>query len=244
MPRTILAKLSEKADCESFRDFGQYYRHRYFARRDGGVLTPCWAVDGTFRDNGCNIAHMDQPIESGGHEPVTWERLKRNYAFGSPILGTCVIGPTYCYLAARPVRESAKGLSANRITWDWVHGDFLQRAYGRANPAFFQGIGGEHLGSKEEMRSIYNIYNKTYYGIPEALEELESGSRIGCPISPELGFYFSPDIPDILASYKNWFGIGRVIPHKIGGNALELKPRHKWLKAAIQYSLQNEILVL
>jgi hypothetical protein len=242
-------QLAEELDCMSLKDFFQYYKTRYFGIKstlNPNTILPAYINSGLQRDETFAMALYDDKKQLG-LEVVNWKRIKEAGRFGCPLLGTTLVGPTYTFFMGHPYRESLKGISLGRCDSWLPNYEFIAKKYVYINPALGKMLGGAHsgrnFGSKEEMETVYNIYNKTYYPIKNAIEDLEAGNRLGCPITRTCGFYLEEGVPDILMSYKHIAPVGKLTQSKEDDYRVEIVDSCKYLVPAIQHSLPDSILV-
>ena len=242
------SQLAEEIDCVSLRDFCQYYKSRYFGMRSTlspDTILPAYMNGGPRGDETFTLIIFSNENKLLSTANSDWAAVKEFGRFGCPILGTALVGPTYTFFSGNPVRESLKGVSLGRYDSWLPNNEFITKRYAHINPSISKmfGGGGRNFGSKEEMETIYHIYNKTYYTLRNAIDELEDGKRLGCPITRTCGFYLEEGIPDILMSYKHIAPVGKLTQAIEGDYRVEIIEQHKYLVPAIQHSLPDSILV-
>lgn len=192
-------------DCESIRDFIQYYRGARIFGMGDNPIKPCMlhreVILGS-GERGVAIHYIDSPDSEITEISRSWEQLcLPMMKYGHPIQGTIEFGETYAYLSQNSFRESSKGLGWDRLRWYIAgqdgSGDYVSRYFYKHPVPEYAGV-----PTKEILRICWNILNKQMFEFPEALRLLDSGARLGCHISPKVGLYFHDGLPDIQISYK------------------------------------------
>lgn len=236
-------------DCESSKDFAQYYRNRYFAAapelfglsypNSPGLLFTC----GYYANEGgvLHIYYFNTITDSRELGRVSWEDLTKYGRFGHPLLGTIPHGPTYAYGMQTAVRESSKGLSTGRITWhipQYMEDDVF-RAYAKKHSDFYGIMNASHFCQSDEMKFISKIYNKEMFTWEEAIKDLQKGKRLGCNISNRAGIHFAEGEETILFSYRNQV-VGKVAETQ-GRQEVILNPWCSFLQQVIKDQVPKSV---
>lgn len=235
--------LASQHDCESLRDFCQYYRSRYFGLMDDEQHLCSVALNPDMDVREGAVYYRSYCPEIGLVDAhMSWSDLKTKGKFGSPMLGTCMVGPSYTYMYAYPVRESIKGLGLNAVEYSTPGHRYLLNNYTLKHPEIGYMLSqGRYFYSNYELELVWHVLNKKYFSWYEAVEKLNEGTSLGCPISRTCGLYLSPDNGYISLSYKTYERAGKLV--ELGGKVveIELTPEVYWLEPAIAMSIPEEI---
>jgi len=234
------AQLHTLIDCESLRDFWQYYRHQYFGLiNPGGTIDVGYLADMSGDGRVIYIGKFDgktaiKPIA------LSWDNLKEQGLFGIPALGTIKFGPSYLYLSAHARRESIKGLALSRVDSTCPNYQFVFGVYGKNKPQYQKGLGGGHYSDVEELKTAYQIYNKHYFDWDVAVDQLMNGERLGCPISKHCGLFLDQDNPDIQLTYKQK-KVAKVLSRRDVETEIILHDSFKNLGPILSYLLPHHV---
>lgn len=216
-------------DCESPEDFGQYYRNRYFGLQgEDSTIHPSSLVQ--VKGGTCAIYRYKRPGAEPEAETYQWADLRKRGLFGKPSTGNIVYGSGYVYTWDFARRESQKGFNPSGVlTW---HPDM----YGLKS--FEEKIRGRS-GQAARFDSVWNVYNPTFWNWGDAIRQLESGERIGCPITEKLGLFLKLKEPNVHVSYK-YNHIGELTPSD--GN-IELLPKFKYMRQILENIIPTTVRV-
>lgn len=189
-------------DCETVKDFGQYYNHGMMAVPAEHIpmlkgihgLAPVHILGaGEGRKMINMLVYTPYSMERGEEFAMEWEFLKKVGAFGKPLLGTVDCKDTFMYLWDHARRESAKGLRFEHVsTWTPdMHGlnKLVIKKQGPSDP-------------RKTAAAYWTVYNPKYTPWKEAVIALENGDRVAAPITTKVGLYLAQNSPNILVSYK------------------------------------------
>lgn len=212
------AQLSDFCDVETIKDFFQYYRGRYLGYRPNlgeSEIFPAIIPENAERQPA--PTHIGLRYYDPGYKPnsdehqlqllnVPFKNMSNgHYAFGAPILGTTLFGPTYGYFLGFPLRESVKGIATHKLTFVVPNHTFFSK-YARGTKEkskYLSAIDGRHFGYPSEMELVYWIYNKKYYSFVQAWQMLHKGERLGCPLSRNIGLFLDEGNPNIGITFKD-----------------------------------------
>ena len=197
-------------DCEDSRDFGQYYRGRYFGISKGGRVRPA-LLNTVLPGDSFRVFEWDSTTKKSS--PLTYDKnaLATVGLFGCPILGNIQIGHTFAYASISPIRESLKGIAPTRMSVIFPkHGtpkdskvsvmEYLINKNIQLRLLWDSMPG--HFGSMEEFELMDYVFNRTYYKGYEAVELLTSGEKIGAAIDHNLGLYIDIYKPNVRIMFR------------------------------------------
>lgn len=164
-----IPQATRPCDVENIGDFGRYYRFSWIGweRHPEGPqpvnLQACTDTTVTVQDlRGRAYVQM-------------WDEFKRQCSFGTPDLGMVNAPHTVVYLFRQAPREAHRGYRPGAIQHVLFNGWDIRNINGGINS-----------GDRDVMR---NVFYPEYYTPEEAREELQSGNRIGCALSRDLGLW-------------------------------------------------------
>ncbi len=133
---------------------------------------------------------------------IDWTTGRDNLIRDYPDLGMLKVGPTVGYLEVRPYRQWSKGYFPDNATLHVMN----QQDVLAARPRL--------LLSPYSKSVIWQIYNREYWTMKAALEELNKGENVGFPISRDVAVYLHTNIEDPCIAYKKTL-MGTVQGNKI-----------------------------
>lgn len=229
-------------DCESMRDFSQYYRHRYFGIEGGsGKIFPARYITAPTPDS----LHVLYYTAGAGfkEERIAFKALAKVGKFGLPVLGNVDAGPTSVYISAPPKRESIKGLSLQSLDIKLLpHKGFtktmpdLWSAYCKQFPTWEQVFRGQRDGENPEYEFIYEIFNRKYRDFRSAVASLESGERLACAISHKTSLYLSGGSDKIQIAYRG-VPVGALEINRDGKGYVNITPTSEYLRNLVNYDI-------
>jgi len=210
-------------DCESPADFSQYYRGRYFGlpNSEGGVLpTQLVLVEG-----GTCHCHVMQSKDKVEEKRIRWADLRQTGLFGRPTLGLKPYGDGYRYLWDFARRESIKGFDIRNIQ-KWTPDNYGLKMLQ------------DKVFKAPRSEEVWNVYNPVFYTWRDAISLLESGAKIGTPVTDKLGLYLKLGSPYIHVSYKY-----NAIGHLEDEHNLLINRKFSYLEDIVVNILPNEVKV-
>jgi len=138
------------------------------------------------------LRNVDGKISIGESVDFSFDELKALIDFGRPDVGMTPNGPSICYLSHSTPREAKKGF---RVKSAKSH-DFNAEEY-RSTPI-------RVAYDSDPYDWVWWVFNPEYSSVGVAYSELETGKKLGVPLSNIIGLYTTSRSSCPLLAYKRW----------------------------------------
>lgn len=170
---------TQACDVETIMDFHRYYRSAWLPMDDK------YTINITTTDD----ARVYYSTKEKNENTMDWTDFKKRTSFGVPQLGMREYGPTVAFFYIRPIRHSLRGFQPHYTVPhnfnSWELRNFIM----------------PRLSSYDVSKEIFF---PTFRKTEEALAVLDSGERIGCACSPDVGVYTSYQSAAPLIAFKRY----------------------------------------
>jgi hypothetical protein len=174
-------------DVESFADFGRYYRYAWLAWH----AHPQGPQPVNVQQIGAHTMVVSDVL--GQAHAIHWRQAMDTLSFGTPDLGMVNGDHTIIYLHQTSPRQPHRGYRPNAVTQS-VFNAWALRKTGK-------------IPTGQDREVLKNLFFPRFYELKEAIEQLNSGARVGCALSPKVALYTnSADKYPSIAYRRNTIG--------------------------------------